>query len=63
MPRMRLEVRAVLVYDARPEDYETESADKIREIDLQTAEEDVYLFLDNPDTIWNIEITPIEDDA
>lgn len=56
--KMRLEVSAVLEYDADPADYGTVDPAEIAQMDLETAEDDVYLFLDNERTVWDIKVVP-----
>lgn len=58
--RMRLVATAVLEYEARPEDYETDDPGEIVAIDQETADDDLYLFLDNEDTKWDVKITVID---
>lgn len=59
--RMKIEVHAVLEYDARPEDYGTEDPVEIVEMDTATADDDLYLFLDNEDTQWRVKITVVDE--
>lgn len=58
--RMRIEVKAVLEYDVFFKDYDTDDLDKITAVDRDTADDDVYLFLDNEDTQWEITVKPVE---
>jgi hypothetical protein len=57
--KMRIEVTAVLEYEADPTDYDTFDPAEIAKMDLETAEDDVYLFLDNERTAWDIKVMPV----
>ena len=61
---MRIEVRAVLNYEVDPLDYDSAdtSPERIAAVDLESAEDDVYLFLDNEDTQWDIKVAPRQTD-
>ena len=57
MPRLKIEVHAVLEYDAAYEDYGVDNIDEMVAIDQESAEEDVYMFLDQNGTDWTITVT------